>query len=156
MRCALRILLLLLATLAFAPATTHAAGTPPVRAEIEFRIKIPHVLRLTMAGQPAAIEVTHDDIRRGEVVVRVPRVMLVANGRHGFRLRTELHNAAFTGVAMHGLARPVEANERVGLTWMPRTDVRPQPAEVEMRFKLAADARPGQYSWPLGLTLEDA
>jgi hypothetical protein len=156
MRCALRILLLLLTTLAFAPAAVHAGTTAPVRAEIEFRITIPHVLRLTMAGQPAAIEVTQDDIERGEVVVRVPRVMLVANGRHGFRLRTELHHAAFTGVAMHGLARPVEAHQRVGLTWMPRTDVRPQPAEVEMRFRLAAGTLPGRYSWPLQLTLEDA
>ena len=137
---------------AAAPAAKHSA-----KSDVEFRIVIPRVLRLNLAAQPRAITVTQADIERGEVVVRGTRVQLLANDRRGYRLRTELTHAAFTGLALNGLANPIEAQERVAVVWMrPAVGGPAGETEVEYRFRLAADAAPGQYAWPLQMTLEDA
>lgn len=158
MRCLLAFALATaLATLASPAAIAASAAKHSAKSEIEFRIVIPRVLRLNLAGQPRAITVTQADIERGEVVVRGTRVALLANDKRGYRLRTELTHAAFTGLALRGLANPVEARERVAVVWMPATVGRPpEAAEVEYRFRLAADAAPGDYPWPLQMSLEDA
>jgi hypothetical protein len=139
------------------PAACAASTNHSAKSDIDFRIVVPRVLRLNLAGQPRAITVTQSDVERGEVVVRGTHVEMVGNDRRGFRVRTELTHAAFTGLALNGLANPIEAQERVAVVWMRPTIGRPAAAaEVEYRFRLAADAAPGQYPWPLQLTLEDA
>ena len=157
MRCATRFLLLA-AVLASVANPANAADKHAAKAHIDFQIRIPHVLQMSLSGQPAAIRVTQEDIERGEVVVRGARVRLVSNSRNGFRVRAELSGEAFVGAALHGLATPVEVQERVAVTWMRSTvgGASPQPVEVEYRFRLAPGARPGDYAWPLALTLENA
>ena len=150
--------LLLAAMLVSVANPVSAADKHAAKAHVDFQIRIPHVLQMSLSGQPATIRVTQEDVERGEVVVRGARVRLVSNGRNGFRLRAELSGEAFVGAALHGLAAPVEVQERVAVTWM-RSAVGgayPQPAEVEYRFRLAAGTLPGQYAWPLALSLENA
>lgn len=158
MRCLLTLALICALAMFASPAiAASSAAKHSAKADIEFRIVIPRVLRLNLAGQPRVITVTQADVERGEVVVRGTRVELLANDRRGYRVRTELTHAAFTGLALNGLANPIEAEDRVAVVWMPPTTGRPAAAtEVEYRFRLAADAAPGQYPWPLQMTLEDA
>jgi hypothetical protein len=139
------------------PGDAQAGPSEPAQARVELRIVVPRVLSMKLQGHPGTVQVTDEDIARGEVVVTGARVELVANARNGFRVRAELHNEAFAGVAVKGLASPIEVTQRVAVTWMHATagGARPGPALVEYRFRLAAGARAGQYAWPLGLTLED-
>jgi hypothetical protein len=150
-----------LAALGAAALSGAAVAQPPQQhsasQHLDFKIVIPRILRLRLIGQPRAIRVTQADVERGEVTVRGARAELVANGRNGYRVRTELTDEAFSSMTMKGLSRPIENAERVAVTWMrPMVGAEPGPSEVEYRFRLAPGTKAGDYPWPVVFTLEDA
>lgn len=135
-----------------------AAGESRAEAHLDMRIVIPRVLFMKLLDHPRTLRVTEADIARGEVMVSGTRVELVANSRTGYRIHAELRHPAFAGVDLRGLASPIEVHGRAAVAWMRSMIGAPSPgaAPVEYRFRLAPDARAGEYAWPLALTLEDA
>ena len=124
---------------------------------MNFVIRVPRVLQMRLIDHPSSVLVTPADIAQGEIVVRGPRVEIVANNRNGLHIRAELRGHAFAGMRLSGLAREIRAQEAASVTTMPSTTGEPrfQSRNVEYRLRLAADTSPGQYAWPVALTIQD-
>jgi hypothetical protein len=156
----------LLASVLFASAPLLATADPGVSSgnkvlsassAIGFAIRVPRVLQMRFLEHPASVIVTAADILRGEIVVRGPRLDIVANQRSGFLLRAQLLDRAFSGMRLLGLAREVQADSEASVTAFPSMvgEARPEAQGVEYRLRLAPDAAPGRYSWPVSLTIQD-
>ena len=142
----------LLALLALAAAPAGAATR--ASASLDLRVTVPRVMALEMEGHPAQVRVTEADVARGEVVVHGPRVRIAANERHGLVLRARLHGEAFSGFEMDGLpaALGCECDEAQVALRLPGRRI---AAGVAYRLRLAAGTPPGDYRWPLTLSLQD-
>ena len=143
----------LLAALA-AVALPAAAAKHSASAAIDFRVAVPRVMALQLDGHPARVQVTAQDVARGELVVRGPRVRITANAREGFLLRAELRGAAFRGFEVDGLPALVGCDCTSTQAPM-RVAGNRLSTEVAYRLRLAPDAGPGEYGWPLTLSLQD-
>lgn len=155
------LLVLLLASLPVRAAAEGAAsshGALSSATTMRFAIAIPRMLRMRLIDHPSTVVVTAADIARGEIVVRGAQVDIAANNRNGFLVRAQLRGQEFTGMHLSGLARDFRADgEASSITPMPSTGggPRPEPRDVEYRLRLAANALPGRYAWPVALTIQD-
>ena len=144
---ALFICLLLLAAL-------PAAAKYSASSSLDLRVVVPRVMALQLDGHPPQVRVTPEDLARGEVVVRGPRVRITANDRNGFVLRADLRGDAFRGFEVDGLPAPVACDCPSSQAAM-RVPGNRVATEVAYRLRLAANAAPGNYGWPLTLSLQD-
>jgi hypothetical protein len=143
------------AALAASDAASGAAALA-TRASIDVSITVPRVMQMRLLGHPAALDITADDIARGSVTVSGPSLDLLVNDRLGYVLRAQLVNAVFTAVRIAGLPSPLIATTQEGSVHMPSMAGRPkpQPVAVEYELRLAPDAAPGRYAWPVALSLQ--
>ena len=132
-----------------AAAAAHAASAP-----LDFTVVIPRVMALEMRGHPALVRVTAEDVARGEVVVQGAQLDITANGRAGFVLRAELNDAAFGGVAIDGLPAALACDCTAAHASM-RAPGHRLSARVRYRLRLADHATPGEYRWPVTLSLQE-
>jgi hypothetical protein len=141
-----------------ARAASDVAGNgASARAALDFAISIPKVMQLRLLGHPAALDISAEDIARGEVTVSGPSLDLLVNDRFGYVLRAEIVNAIFTAVRITGLASPVVVTQDPALLRMPTMvgRAKPAPVPVEYKLQLAADTVPGRYPWPVSLTIQE-
>lgn len=140
-----------------AEALTAGAGPRQARADVKFVIEIPRVLRLQLLGHPAELHVTEQDVARGHIAIRGPRLGIVANNRSGYVLHARLHGHAFAGLEIDGLPVRLVVDGPSGASAQPTQVGAPSPAtyRVEYRLRLAPEARPGRHAWPIALELQD-
>ncbi len=143
---------------AAAASSAHATGGEAVRAgaHVDFRIDIPRVMRMRLVGHPDAVEVTHDDIRRGSVTVEGAALDILVNDRAGYVVRADVHGGPFTAVRMESPASTCGGSTR-GCVMRMRSMVgsrAPGPMRVVYLLKLDSGASPGRYRWPVALSLE--
>ncbi|WP_171161596.1 hypothetical protein [Usitatibacter palustris] len=156
MRLAVAVLVVLV-PLAVAGASQLArAGPSAPSAAVRIVVSVPRVLTLQLLDHPQTLEVGAQDVARGHVTVRGPRVDILANDRAGYRLRADLHGAAFDNVEVVGLDAPLAAGREGSVVRMPSQAGKPRapPRSVEYIFRLDRDALPGVYRWPVALSLE--
>jgi hypothetical protein len=150
--------LLLAGELAYA-ASDMASGpaSQQARASVDFSIAVPKVMQMRLIGHPAVLDISADDVARGEVTVSGPSLDLLVNDRFGYVLRAEIMNAIFTAVRITGLSSPVLVTQSAALLRMPTMvgRARPAPVPVEYKLQLAADTVPGRYPWPVSLTIQE-
>jgi hypothetical protein len=135
---------------------TTGGGAISVNTGIHIAVRIPRVMRLRALDLPSTITLTSDDISRGEVVVK-GRLDVLVNDPQGYLLGAQLTSRTFPGFRLEGLARVVETNGEPVAVSMPSMvglkEIKPFP--VEYRLHIAPDAVPGQYPWPVILTLHN-
>jgi hypothetical protein len=131
-------------------------GGLEAKASIDVSVVVPKVMQMRLVGHPAVLDVTAEDVARGEITVRGPRIELLVNDRLGYVLRAEIMNALFTAVRISGLPSPVTVTRDAAMLRMPSMvgRARPEPLPVEYQLQLAADTVPGRYPWPVALTLQ--
>jgi hypothetical protein len=135
--------------------TASGTGGLSARASIDFAVKVQKILQLRLSGQPATLEVTDDDVARGEIVVRGAHIHILANAPRGFLLNAQVFGP-FAAVAIAGLSVPIEVRGGSTAVQMPSMLGKPRPpASVEYRLKLATNAQPGRYAWPVALALQE-
>lgn len=149
----------LVAASPFAHAASDAAtgaGAMRASAALDFAIDIPHVMQLKVLGQPAALQVTAEDIARGSVTVSGAQLDLLVNERDGYVIRAQLANPIFTAARVLGLPGALVAGDGATTLRMASMVGRPRPAPtpVSYELQLAPGTVPGQYSWPVALSLE--
>ena len=139
-----------------ASSVSIGGGGPSARAAIDFSVAVPRVMQLKLLAQPAAIDVTADDIARGSIRVSGAAVDVLVNDRNGYAIRADLATGAFTAVKISGLPSPLVATQSGGVAQMPSMVGKPRPApmSVEYELQLAPDAQPGHYAWPVTLSLQ--
>ena len=132
-------------------------GALAARAAIDIAINVPKVMQMRLLGHPAALDVSAEDIARGSITVSGPSIDLLVNDRSGYNLRAELVNAVFTAVRIAGLPATVQASSAPAIVRMPSMVGRPkpQPMPVAYELRLASDAQPGRYAWPVALSLQE-
>lgn len=128
-----------------------------VGARAKVVIAIPRVLVLRLADHPLAIDITTEDIARGEIIVRGPRARIIANGRDGYRLSADMTVSPFSGVEIDGL--PVPVHIQAGL--VASVAIRggghegPESRKLEYRLRIPRGALPGRYRWPISLSVQE-
>jgi len=139
--------------------STSASGSGPhgTTAAIDISIKVPKVMRLRLIGHPAVVEVTDTDVKQGRVTVIGASLDMVANDRRGYLLQAQLSSAVFTAVRIGHLQSECAASAEGCTVRMPSMvgKARPGPMPVTYELKLAANAAPGRYAWPVALSLQD-
>ena len=149
----------LLAATPFAHGASDVAmgsGAQRASASLDFTISVPHVMQLKALGQPAAIEVTPDDIARGSITVSGAQLDLLVNDRDGYVIRAQLANPVFTAAKVLGLPGALVAGDGAATLRMASMVGRPRPAPMPVSYELqlAPGTTPGQYGWPVALSLE--
>jgi hypothetical protein len=148
-----------LAALAVIP--VHAAegirgGEGPLQASasVDFSVRIPEVMRLSLVDHPAVIHISSEDSARGEVEVTGARILMVSNARSGFALHTALA-AQFSDATIEGLSTSVRVNPGASAILMrPMVgERRPLAQAVRYRFRFPPGLSPGAYPWPLALAI---
>lgn len=138
-----------------ARADSQSAGGGGTSAGVMFVIHIPPVLRLK-ADAPPSLRITDADIARGYVDSSVPHeVQVTCNTRREYALRIELRVPRFGRVTMTEQQRSRSFGAE-GLTlYQPRTapGVTQASYRFNYRFELPADMAPGDYPWPLAVSL---
>lgn len=138
-----------------ARADSQSSGTGSASAGVMFVIHIPPVLRLK-TDAPPSLRVTSVDIARGYVDTSVPQEVLVTcNTQREYALRIELRVPRFGRVTMLEQQRSQSFGAE-GLTlYRPRASpgVTQASYRFNYRFELPADMAPGDYPWPLAVSL---
>jgi hypothetical protein len=148
--------ILLAAALPALAASSIATGGSSASASIDFQINVPRVMQLRLLAHPTSVMVSAADIARGSITVSGPAVDLLVNDRLGFTLRADVVSSAFSAVKITGLSSPVVATQSGATIRMSSMAGRPKPAPmpVEYELQLAPGTQPGQYAWPVTLSLQ--
>jgi hypothetical protein len=157
MHVVLAVELLLAAPFALASSeVVTGSGAVSARAGIDVSISVPRVMQMRLLGHPAVVQVTAADIAAGKITVSGPSIDLQVNDRFGYAVRAEIVHAAFTSVRVAGLPSPIIATAQPAVANMPSMVGRPkpQPFAVQYELQLSSDAVPGQYAWPVALSLQ--
>lgn len=132
------------------------SGASRVSAPLDFSINVPHVMQLRLLGQPAAIDVTADDIARGSITVSGAQLDLLVNDRDGYVIRAQVGNPMFSAAKVLGLPGDLVAGAQSATLRMASMVGRAKPAPMPVSYELqiAPGATPGRYGWPVLLSLE--
>lgn len=126
----------------------------PARAQLDFRIVIPEVIRMRVVDQPARLVISDDDIRKGYVEAPC-RVEIVSNGAAGFALTVTLTEGAVSGGRVTGLAGELPLSmlgAGLRMTHRNRADKRVL-YDLRYRFIVNQGVSPGEYRWPVFLQI---
>jgi len=155
-----RLTALALAGALLVPAATARADTQSVSgggasASLMFKIIIPAVLRMKVLSQPA-LRVTREDIDRGYVETGSAQdVQVTCNTSKEYALRLEVTAPRFRRVTVTE-SRQSQSFGAEGLT-LYRPPAPPSTNQAthsfNYRFELPADLVPGDYPWPLTVSL---
>ena len=147
--------LLLLAAGGVARADSQVATGGGASASLMFAIHLPVVLRLNVRSQPP-LRITQDDIARGFVETSTPQEVLVtSNTTREYALRLDVMIPRFARVTVSEQQHSGSFGAE-GLTLVkPPTSPSTHQASFRFhyRFELTADMAPGDYPWPLALSL---
>jgi hypothetical protein len=131
-------------------------GAPSVRAAIDVSIVIPVVMQLRQLAHPNTLDISADDIARGKVTVTGTQLDLLVNDPVGYVIRARVVNAMFSAVSIVGLPGPLIATPLSNTLRMASMVGRPRPTPVPVQYELqlSPGVTPGQYAWPVSLSLE--
>jgi hypothetical protein len=138
-----------------------ASGTGSNRASasLDIRIVIPPVLRLKTLRSPPQLIVTARDVAAGYVdVERGMEVELLSNMRNGHALQFLLASSIVRAAEISGLGEPVQVDDSTTQVTFRRAPGGATRTTLNLgfRLRLAANAQPGVYQWPVSMTLTPA
>ena len=141
--------------IAGARADTQSASGRSTSASLMFKIIIPVVLRMKVLSQPA-LRVTREDIERGYVETGSAQdIQVTCNTSKEYALRLEVTVPRFRRVTVTE-SRQSQSFGAEGLTlYRPPAPPTTNQAthRLNYRFDLPADLAPGDYPWPLSVSL---
>jgi len=135
------------------------AATRAASARVNFRVVIPPVLRLRTNHHPQQLVITARDAAAGYVEVASGMELEVhCNLRNGFAMQLAVTSPIVDAVEVSGLPVPVRFGALGGTVSFPRVPGDPNRKLLQLGFrvKLAPDARPGIYAWPVSVSFVSA
>lgn len=138
------------------PLVTRAqdSGRRSASVAVDFAIRIPVVLKVRSARQPARLDVSGEDARRGYVDVDGAIALeIVSNSRHGFGLRLQAVHPVARAASFLGVASPLHAASRGDELSFTRVAGDPTVTMLRAgaRITLAPGTAPGAYPWPVAV-----
>lgn len=108
---------------------------------------------LNVQNRSQTLTITETDISRGYVDVRAGSSIEVrSNSRSGYYLSFDCFDAAFKQVMIDGLGKPATVGAGSGIVPM-AMDGRMVRLDLNYRFILSEDVKPGAYPWPLTVSV---
>jgi len=108
---------------------------------------------LKILFQLPSITVTQTDVQKGFVdISNATQIYIYDNDRNGCDLLFEGLNWPFKKVLIYGLNHEVQINLPAAFIRQPYSK-RPITATLSYHFDLADDTKPGEYQWPLSISL---
>jgi hypothetical protein len=104
------------------------------------------------ASQPVAVTVSANDVARGYVDVATPVRLEVEGNDPAYAITFERSGAAFQGAEVQGLGQRVQLESHGMMDWR-GTGFRRNTLEFRFRLRLAAGAAPGDYAWPIQVSM---
>lgn len=104
------------------------------------------------ASQPVSITVSANDVARGYIDVATPVRLEVEGNDPAYAITFERSGAAFDGAEVQGLGQRVQLDSNAMLDWR-GTGYRRNTLEFRFRLRLAAGAAPGDYAWPIQVSM---
>ncbi len=121
----------------------------------ELRVEVTVLARhdLKILFQIPSITVTQADIQKGSIdISSATQIYVYDNSRDGYELLFEGLDWPFKQVLIHGLNNDVQINLPAAFIHQSYSK-RPITAALSYHFDLAGDAKPGEYQWPLSISL---
>jgi hypothetical protein len=132
------------------PAAEYRGGSASTTLSVTITV-VPRALLRTEYQAPS-VTITEADVAQGYVdVPRATRLQVRTNCANGYLLAFESTQPIFSAVQVSGGDRVslASGNARVFQPFPTTTD----DMELSYRFVLAPDARPGEYPWPIAVSL---
>jgi hypothetical protein len=108
--------------------------------------------RLQVVSQPQVIQVSQRDVARGYVDVPEPvRLAVESNSSNGYAIQFARHGDEFRAAQVQGLGQEVEVDSQAAMHWKPAA--RRETLEFRFRLRLAPQLRPGEYPWPIQVSM---
>lgn len=145
----------ILGLLSLAPAPATAGDGRQVSQAVHFRIVVPPVLRIDARRQPARLVVTARDVAAGFVDVERAVEVEVQSNLRAFAVQLRLVNPLIRAGEVTGLGEALRLDEAPASIGIARAAGRTTPTTLNLGFRLRLDARlaPGEYPWPVALTV---
>jgi hypothetical protein len=131
------------------------ANAGPPSATLQVTAIVRHFFKLQVLSQPHSVPVTQRDIARGYVEVAMPVQLAVeSNSREGYTIQFMRHGEAFQLAHVQGLGQELRVASEGAMNWQPAA--RRQTLEFRFRFNLAPQVAPGDYPWPIQVSMSPA
>jgi hypothetical protein len=144
-------------SLVAAPAVQSAYAAEPHTAKLTVMARIATFFRMQVDHQAAALTVTARDVERGYVEVpAASNFSVVTNVQDGFVIDFRPRSDVFRSVLVTGLQNPVEIGAQGGAATNNAPHGRTTFHQLGYRFTLRPDLQPGEYPWPLEISVRAA
>lgn len=139
--------------LAAVPETEAEAATRSSGAQLRVSATVLPFANLKVHNQSSILIITEGDIARGYVdVTGGSSIEVRSNSRDGYFLSFECFDSTFKEVQVDGLGKSALLGSGTGLVPMPMQGKLVR-VELNYRFVLSDDVKPGAYPWPLMLSV---
>lgn len=139
-----------------APAVRNAAAEPHT-AKLTVMARIATFFRMQIENQAAVLTVTARDIERGYVdVPAASSFSVVTNVQDGFLIDFRPRGDLFRSVRIMGLQNPLEIGADGGTALNNAPHGRTTFHQLHYQFTLRPDMQPGNYPWPLQISVRAA
>jgi hypothetical protein len=109
-------------------------------------------LRMQVVSQPHTIDVSARDIARGYVDVPIPVQLAVeSNSRDGCTIVFARNGDFVREAQVRGLGQELQVAQEGFMHWTP--NARRETLQFQFRLQLAPQVSPGQYPWPIQVSL---
>lgn len=116
------------------------------------RASVKSYFAVRTASQPVAVTVSAGDVARGYVDVATPVKLEVEGNDPAYAITFERSGATFQGAEVQGLGQRVQLDPQAMLDWR-GSGYRRNTLEFRFRLRLAAGASPGEYAWPIQVSM---
>lgn len=116
------------------------------------RASVKSYFTVRTASQPVSVSVSANDVVRGYVDVATPVRLEVEGNDPAYAITFERNGGAFQGAEVQGLGQRVQLESSAMIDWR-GTGYRRNTLEFRFRLRLAAGAAPGDYAWPIQVSM---
>jgi len=131
-----------------------AANAREVRASFSVSVTVLAMARIERQTEPATLEITAADLRRGFLDVQQPTTLLVrSNSPNGFALDLSTVPSMLESVIVHGFADDQPLGPEGGRIVQRWYGTHSMDLSLTFRLVLAPGLAPGIYPWPVHLAV---
>ncbi len=133
------------------------AHAEPRAAELRVMARVATFFRMQVEHQAAALTITARDIELGYIdVAAASSFSVITNTQDGFVIDFRPRSDVFRSVLVTGLQNPIEIGAHGGIAIHDIPHGRTTSHQLDYRFMLRSDLQPGDYPWPLEISVRPA
>jgi hypothetical protein len=137
--------------------TSTAIAAEPSSTKLLVMARVATFFRMQVEHQVSTVTVTARDVERGYVEVQAgSNFSVVTNTQDGLIIEFRPRGDMFRSVVVMGLRAPVEISANGGIATNDTPHGKTTFHQLGYRFMLRPDLQPGDYAWPLEISVRAA